>query len=140
MKSSLSLLRLTLFVALAALVFVSCSLRNSSSDSAVPGMIEFRSTTIDKGEMPCGSVAKYEFKYKNVGKGPVQILAVSHMCGCTETEFSKDILKPGRSATLTVTFVSRKMPAGPFSKQVMVITSNEKRSHITLTVAGTLVE
>ena len=117
---------------------VSCNGRNSSTE---PGRIEFTTYKIDKGELPRGCTEKYEFEYKNVGKGPAQILGVSYMCGCTEAEYSTDILKPGKKGKLVVTFRSRHMAAGPFSKQVLIITNQAKEGpDKVITVAGTLVD
>ena len=127
-----------LFASTFLLVLASCSGRNSSSE---PGRIEFKTYKIDKGELTRGCTEKYEFEYKNVGKGPAQILGVSYMCGCTEAEYSTDILKPGKKGKLTVTFRSRKMAAGPFSKQVLIITNQAKDGpDKVITVAGTLVD
>ena len=132
---------LSLFFAAAVLVsLVSCSGRNSSATTE-PGRIEFTTYKIDKGELPRGCTEKYEFEYKNVGKGPAQILGVSYMCGCTEAEYSTDILKPGKKGKLVVTFRSRHMAAGPFSKQVLIITNQAKEGpDKVITVAGTLVD
>ena len=129
-----------LLITIAAFALVSCSGRNSSS-AQEPGRIEFTTYKIDKGELPRGCTEKYEFEYKNVGKGPAQILGVSYMCGCTEAEYSTDILKPGKKGKLVVTFRSRKMAAGPFSKQVLIITNQAKEGpDKVITVAGTLVD
>ena len=129
-----------LFASALLLVLVSCSGRNSSG-AQEPGRIEFKTYKIDKGELPRGCTEKYEFEYKNVGKGPAQILGVSYMCGCTEAEYSTDILKPGKKGKLTVTFRSGKFATGPFSKQVLIITNQAKDGpDKVITVAGTLVD
>ena len=130
---------IALLVTIAAFTLVSCSGRNSSSTE--PGRIEFKTYKIDKGELPRGCTEEYVFEYKNVGKGQAQILGVSYMCGCTEAEYSTDILKPGKKGKLVVTFRSRKMKAGPFKKDVLIMTNASKDSpYQTITVAGTLVD
>ena len=130
---------LSLFAAALILSLVSCSVRNSSSTE--PGMIEFKTYKIDKGELPRGCTEEYVFEYKNVGKGPAQILGVSYMCGCTKAEYSTDILKPGKKGKVVVTFRSRKMAAGPFKKDVLIITNQAKEGpDKVITVAGTLVD
>ena len=129
-----------LFAATLLFALVSCSGRNNSA-STEPGRIEFKTYKIDKGELPRGCTEKYEFEYKNVGKGPAQILGVSYMCGCTEAEYSTDILKPGKKGKLIVTFRSRNMAAGPFKKDVLIITNLAKEGpDQMITVAGTLVD
>ena len=129
-----------LLAATLLLALVSCSGRNSSATTE-PGRIEFKTYKIDKGDLPRGCTEEYVFEYKNVGKGPAQILGVSYMCGCTEAEYSTDILKPGKKGKLVVTFRSRKMPAGPFSKDVLIITNQAKEGpDKAITVAGTLVD
>ena len=130
---------IALLVTIAAFALVSCSGRNSSSTE--PGRIEFKTYKIDKGELPRGCTEEYVFEYKNVGKGPAQILGVSSMCGCTEAEYSTDILNPGKKGKLVVTFRSRKMKAGPFKKDLYIVTSATKDGpYQMISVAGTLVD
>lgn len=132
-----TIVAILLFI-ITAFALVSCSGRNSAQE---PGKIEFKTYRIDKGELPRGCTEKYEFEYKNVGKGPAQILGVSYMCGCTEAEYSTDILKPGKKGKLIVTFRSRNMAAGPFKKGVLIITNLAKEGpDQMITVAGTLVD
>ena len=129
-----------LIVAIFAFALVSCSGRKSSSVQE-PGKIEFKTYKIDKGELPRKCTEQYVFEYKNVGKGPAQIVGVSYMCGCTKAEFSKDILKPGKKGKLVVTFRSGNMPAGRFKKDVLIITNRAKNGpDQVITVAGTLVD
>ena len=128
-----------LLLSIAAFALISCNGRNSSSTE--PGRIEFKTYKIDKGELPRGCTEEYVFEYKNVGKGPAQILGVSSMCGCTEAEYSTDILKPGKKGKLVVTFRSRKMKAGPFKKDLYIVTSATKDGpYQMISVAGTLVD
>lgn len=90
--------------------------------------------TIDFGEVIEGEKINIEFKLKNTGSGDLIISKVSASCGCTELQYSKDIIKEGDIDLLNVTFDSK----GRLGKQTKKITivSNSTPNVKILTIKG----
>jgi hypothetical protein len=61
----------------------------------------------DFGTVKAGTVVTHEFLFKNDGDKPVKIISVSTSCGCTASKVKKDLLAPGESTALSVSFDSR---------------------------------
>ena len=78
--------------------------------------------------------ATARFVYRNSGDEALVILGARANCGCTKPQYSAEILEPGDSATLTVTYDPEGRP-GRFEKKIYVDSNTEpKRS--TLTIPG----
>ncbi len=96
--------------------------------------IQFEETLHDFGNIKEGTQATYEFKFKNIGKGPLLLSDVHVSCGCTTPVWSKEAIDPGKTGTITAIFDSKGRP-GVFNKFITV-TSNAKTSPVTLTIKG----
>lgn len=80
-----------------------------------------------------GSVTA-EFTYRNTGDEPLVIMGARANCGCTTPTYSAEVLQPGETATLKVSYDPGGRP-GRFEKKVYVDTNTDpKRS--TLTIKG----
>jgi len=66
--------------------------------------IQWKSETIDLGEIPQGKPAKIDFEFKNTGKTAVIITNVKASCGCTATDYTKTPIAPNGNAKITATF------------------------------------
>ena len=80
--------------------------------------IVFAKKQHDFGTIRQGEQATSEFTFSNVGKGKLDIRATKANCGCTVSKPDEDILKSGKSGTITVTFDSQ----GRRGKQQKTIT------------------
>ena len=96
--------------------------------------IQFEETLHDFGNIKEGTLATYEFKFKNIGKEPLTLSQVQPSCGCTTPIWPKEAIAPGKTAVITATFDSKGRP-GVFNKYITV-TSNAKTSPVTLTIKG----
>lgn len=77
------------------------------------------------------------FIFYNTGDEPLVVSGARANCGCTKPRYSADVVQPGDSATLTVTYDPGGRP-GRFEKNVYVDTNTaDKRS--TLTIKGVVV-
>ena len=76
------------FVALVALV---------SFAAQAQAKIEFKSDTIDYGEIAKGSDGVRVFEFTNTGSEPLIISDVKSSCGCTVPEKPKDPIAPGKN-------------------------------------------
>ena len=110
-----------LYIAILALLMVSCgddegkinaSLVNNPA-SATEGAnkkepkIEFSVLEHDFGKIIQGEQVSYTYKFKNTGNAPLIISAVEKTCGCTDTKFPKEPVKPGGEGSISITYDSK---------------------------------
>lgn len=63
-------------------------------------------STLDLGTVVKGDLAVAELPVRNLGDGPLTVLAVSTSCGCTKATVSPMIIPPGSEASLRVEYDS----------------------------------
>jgi hypothetical protein len=110
---------------LALLLVGAASVKAQSSASLDPNapVMTFRIETIDFGTITQGESVTREFVFTNTGKQPLIITDVKVTCGCTNPQYPKSPIAPGKQGTITVTFNSAgKM--GVQSKPVTIISNN----------------
>lgn len=97
--------------------------------------IEWSTTRYDFGAFNESSgPATAVFTYKNTGDEPLVITGARANCGCTKPTYTAEVLQPGETGTLNVTYDPAGRP-GRFEKKVYVDSNTEpKRS--TLTICG----
>ena len=83
--------------------------------------IEFEKDINDYGEIAHQSNGTYSFKFSNTGSEPLMITNAKGSCGCTVPSWPKTPIAPGESASIDVTYDTKRV--GPFNKSV-TITSN----------------
>ena len=104
-----------------------------------PPIIKFDSTHFDFGTIKQGDIIYHNFKFKNVGTGPLLIRKVQTSCGCTTTFYTRDTIPPGGEGILKVKFNSaHKM--GKQIKVITVITNSPKTTKTILRVTGTVIK
>ena len=67
----------------------------------------------------------HTFTFTNKSSAPVSITDVRLWCGCTEAQFSKQPIRPGEKAEVTLTFNPAYRP-GNFSKEAVVLLNGGK--------------
>jgi hypothetical protein len=77
------------------------------------------------------------FRVKNTGTAPLIIKHVQTSCGCTEPEWTRKPIEPGKQGDVVVTFDPTNRP-GPFRKNIAVYT-NEKVFRRQLSIKGDVV-
>ena len=87
-------------------------------DEGKTAKVKWNETTHDFGKVVQNIPATATFEFTNNGESPVVITAAKASCGCTVPRYTKEPVKPGETATVTVTYNSRKV--GNFSKSVRV--------------------
>lgn len=80
--------------------------------------IEFKSDTIDYGEIAKGSDGVRVFEFTNTGTEPLIISDVKSSCGCTVPEKPKDPIAPGKNGQIKVKYDTNRV--GPIRKTVTV--------------------
>jgi hypothetical protein len=69
--------------------------------------IEFAVVEHDFGKMIQGEQVSFTFKFKNTGNAPLIITAVEKTCGCTDTKFPTNPIKPGEEGAISITYDSK---------------------------------
>jgi archaellum component FlaG (FlaF/FlaG flagellin family) len=100
------------------------------------GAMQFTSDNHDFGNVPEGTMATYEFKFKNTGNQPVIIANVQASCGCTTPDWTKTPVLPGKMGVIKAMYNSAGRP-GVFNKTV-TITSNAAEPSKVLSIKGTV--
>jgi hypothetical protein len=77
----------------------------------------------DFGYMPKGSSVTHRFFLKNVGDKTLKIERVRPSCGCTSAPLTKNVLEPGETTELEVTFNAKNF-RGKVTKSVAVMTDD----------------
>ncbi|MEG1545473.1 MAG: DUF1573 domain-containing protein [Tannerellaceae bacterium] len=78
--------------------------------------------------------ASHLFVIRNAGNGPLVITRVTASCGCTQPEWSKEPIAPGKDGEVKVTYNPKGRP-GPFYKTISIF-SNVKKGSYTLAIKG----
>lgn len=87
-------------------------------------VIHFERTTINVGTFSQDDpVQKATFKFTNVGEGKLVINYVHTSCGCTAADYTKDIISPGGTGYIWVTYDGTGKMPGPFVKHIQVFTN-----------------
>jgi hypothetical protein len=83
--------------------------------------IEFKSETVDYGEITKGSDGIRVFEFTNTGSAPLIISNVRSSCGCTIPKKPEDPIMPGKTGEIQVKYDTNRV--GPIRKAITV-TSN----------------
>ena len=116
-----------------ATTFVFCLLALASR---AQGVLTFERTDHDFGKVPEGTMATYEFRFKNTGNQPIVIASAQASCGCTTPEWTKAPVAPGKSGVIKAVYNSAGRP-GVFAKTVTV-QSNATEGTKVLSLKGTV--
>lgn len=83
--------------------------------------IEFKSETVDYGEIAKGSDGVRVFEFTNTGDAPLIISKVSSSCGCTIPKKPEDPIMPGKVGKIEVKYDTNRV--GPIRKAITVISN-----------------
>jgi len=95
--------------------------------------IEFDKIAHDFGALEIGDVKAGTFTYTNVGSRPLVLFDVIVSCDCTEVEWQKEPVMPGKTGTIKVIYTAK--TPGVIAKQVTV-QSNAQTDRIRLQLKG----
>ena len=109
----------------------------SFSGWAQSAVLEVTQSTHNFGNVQQGIPVKHKFTIKNTGSQPLVIDKVNTTCGCTATQWPKEPIMPGESASITAQYNAAKM--GYFKKPATII-SNASNGQVKLFLEGTVVK
>jgi len=92
---------------------------------------------VNLGAFPDVESRSARFTLANTGEEPVEVISVSHSCGCADPEVSLRQVEPGETTEITLRTLAGTLK-GPFSKSFYVLTSSVDPDArvIQLTIAG----
>ena len=100
--------------------------------------IEFEKTTIDLGTFSSNNPKQRAvFKFKNTGRRPLFIINVRTGCGCTDAEYPRQPILPGKTGEIVVNYDGTNRLLGSFSKIVTVKTNTPKET-VRLVIKGNM--
>jgi hypothetical protein len=106
----------------------------ASATSFAQGVLKFESESHDFAKVSEGTIASYEFKFKNTGDQPVVISHVQASCGCTTPDWTKEPILPGKTGFVKAAYNSNGRP-GMFNKTITVASNATEPSKV-LTIKG----
>lgn len=90
--------------------------------------IEFRSETIDYGEIAKGSNGVRVFEFTNTGTVPLVINDVRSSCGCTIPKKPEGPVFPGKTGQIQVKYDTNRV--GPIRKAITVISNADTPTRV----------
>jgi len=93
----------------------------SLSAQDVAAKIEFKTETVDYGEINKGADGLRVFEFTNTGKSPLIISDVRSSCGCTIPKKPEDPIMPGKTGEIQVKYDTNRV--GPIRKAITVISN-----------------
>jgi hypothetical protein len=100
--------------------------------------IQFRETSFDFGEVKQGEKVEHTFRVSNEGKSPLVLRKVRTSCGCTASKPDKEVIQPGESANIPVSFNTRGRN-GRQNQSITVYSNDPKKSTMLLRISATVV-
>ncbi len=97
--------------------------------------IEFKTETIDYGDIEKGSDGVRVFEFTNTGEAPLVISNVKSSCGCTVPKKPEAPIMPGKTGEIQVKYDTKRV--GPIRKAITV-TSNADTPTKVLKIKGTV--
>lgn len=87
----------------------------------VAAKIEFKTETVDYGEITKGADGIRVFEFTNTGKAPLIISDVRSSCGCTIPKKPDAPIMPGKTGEIQVKYDTNRV--GPIRKAITVISN-----------------
>ncbi len=106
-----------------------------SEDEIKAGRLEVSDKSWDFGFIPRGAKVTHKYLLRNVGTDTLRITQVRKSCGCTYAPLGKDVLAPGDTTNLEVTFNSGSYQ-GATSKAVYIESNDPIQPFMDITFAA----
>ena len=111
----------------------------ASNGIQVGGVVEFDKTLHDFGDISVqDGPQQCTFTVTNISEQPVVIYEVVSSCGCTDVQWTREPLQPGKSGTISATY-NNEDGAMPFDKTLTVYLTGLKKP-VTLHIRGVVHE
>ena len=113
-------------IVLSLALFCICS-SLSYAQEVKEGCVEFDRTVFDFGDVLLSDgPMKCSFNVRNISDKPMVIYNVTTSCGCTDAQWTKEPVQPGKSGVISATYTNDEGPY-PFDKTLTVHISSLKK-------------
>lgn len=126
-----------IFLLCFAMLSISFSFAQQDQKTINGPEIKFDKAFFDVGEVKVGEVKEVTVTLTNIGNRPLILDNVASSCDCTEVEWSKAPVMPGKTATIKATYTAKDV--GMISKRVTVL-SNAETDRAILEIKGNVVK
>ena len=99
--------------------------------------IDVDNANFNFGVIKPGDKAAHDFVIKNTGKSDLLIHKVQPSCGCTIATLKSNVLKPGESTTVSISFDS-KGKDGAIEKYISIFSNDPTKPSLALYIKGTI--
>lgn len=100
--------------------------------------IQFQKVEHDYGKIAAGKVYETIFKFRNVGKGVLEIKDIKTSCGCTAANISKKLLQPDESGEIKVELDTAGRQ-GSMIRTVTVFSNDPENGMLTLKITAEVI-
>ena len=100
-------------------------------------VIDVENPIFEFGTIKPGEKVQHEFTFKNAGKSDLVIHKVQTTCGCTVANMKTQLIKPGETSSISVSFDSNGK-SGVQDKGITVVSNDPSNSRIMLHIKGTI--
>ena len=111
---------------------------SNEKDTSTLAQLYFYETQHDFGTVKEGQIVDYTFKFKNTGKGVLNVNNVSTSCGCTVAMISSKKLEPGKEGTLRVE-LDTKNREGKMSRNITIQSNDLKEPNKALLIFADII-
>ena len=98
--------------------------------------IKFEKMVFDFGTLKAGESKVGTLTFTNVGSKPLILDDVISSCDCTEVEWPRNPIMPGKSATIVAKYIAK--TTGPINKWITVL-SNAETDRVILKTKGNVI-
>jgi hypothetical protein len=119
------------FILIVAIFFCSC--KGSTTSNCTPA-VNYKSDTINIGNIKKGDSANIVFKLQNISDCDFYIKKIGVGCGCTEAQYDSTQIKSNQTSIITLKY-KNKEDTGSFIKTI-VVESNSKPTLHALFIKG----
>lgn len=91
---------------LASLIFIAATTTVTYAQKGALFQFNDKNDTYDFGKVKEGEKVEHVYEFKNIGDQPLQILRVDASCGCTQPDWTKTPVLPGKTGKVSVVFNS----------------------------------
>ena len=138
----------TIFLTLVVIAMTAFFTQAQAQNAATAGKTEVKAkvngpvakwdlTENNMGDIPQGIPRAAEFKLSNDGNEPLIISSAQASCGCTNLNYSKEPILPGKSTTISATYNAA--AKGNFFKTITVRTNASDQPTV-LQIKGNVIE
>ena len=114
-------------------LIISLALKTAAPAKVNGPEIQFEKSYIDFGTVKVGEVKTVSVTFTNIGNKPLLLDDVISSCDCTEVEWPKAPVMPGKTGTIKAIYTAKNV--GLISKRVTVL-SNAETDRVILQLKG----